>query len=240
MYGEPKSLISPKTYEILPTYYVVESVGKPSGKSLVLTFDDGPDPEYTPAILDILKQKKVPAAFFVVGVNAEKNPDLVRRIYAEGHELGNHTYSHPNIAATSPERTRLELSSTERIIEHAAGVSTILFRPPYNADSEPEMPAEIEPVLRAQEMGFVTVGERIDPQDWRKEATADSIFDEVVAEVDNGSMILLHDAGGDRTATVAALPRIIDHLQAAGYRFATVSELIGKTRRGGNAGAGRG
>jgi cellulose synthase/poly-beta-1,6-N-acetylglucosamine synthase-like glycosyltransferase/spore germination protein YaaH/peptidoglycan/xylan/chitin deacetylase (PgdA/CDA1 family) len=219
-----------EVYETLPTYYVVESVGKPSGKVLVLTFDDGPDPEYTPAILDILKQKKVLAAFFLVGVNAEKNPDLVRRIYAEGHELGNHTYSHPNIAATSPERTRLELSSTERIIEHAAGVSTILFRPPYNADSEPEMPAEIEPVLRAQEMGFVTVGERIDPQDWRKEATADSIFDEVVAEVDNGSMILLHDAGGDRTATVAALPRIIDHLQAAGYRFATVSELIGKTR----------
>lgn len=217
-------------YETLPTYFVVESYGHTPGKQLAITFDDGPDERFTPEMLDVLKAKNVKATFFVVGVNAEAQPNVLRRIYAEGHEIGNHSYSHPNIALTSLERTRLELDATQRIIEHAIGRSTILFRPPYNADSEPQTPDEIEPVRRAQEMGYITVGERIDPQDWRKGATADGILAEVIDEKDNGSIILLHDAGGDRQATVEALPRIIDHFRRAGYQFVTVGQLMGKTR----------
>ncbi|HEY3441428.1 MAG TPA: glycosyltransferase [Paludibaculum sp.] len=217
-------------YVSLPTYYVVESYGKSRKKHLAITFDDGPDPEYTPRILDVLKEKRVKATFFVVGANAESQPELLRRIYAEGSEIGNHTYSHPNIALTSPERTRLELDATQRIIENAIHRSTILFRPPYNADSEPQTPEEIEPVRRAQEMGYLTVGERIDPQDWREGTTDDEILADVIEEKDGGNIILLHDAGGDRTATVKALPRIIDHFQAEGYRFFTVGELLGKSR----------
>jgi peptidoglycan-N-acetylglucosamine deacetylase len=213
-----------------PSFYVIEGSGKAPGKVICLTFDDGPDGTYTPLILDLLNARRVPATFFVVGVEAEQNPGLILREYAEGHEIGNHTYSHPNIATVSAERTRLELSATERIIEHTIGVSTILFRPPYNADSEPQTPEEIVPILRAEQAGYITVGERIDPRDWEKGATADAIVAEVIADKDEGQIVLLHDGGGDRSATVAALPRIIDYFQQQGYRFVTVGELVGKTR----------
>jgi peptidoglycan-N-acetylglucosamine deacetylase len=220
-------------YETLPSYYVIEARGGPEEddpKSLAITFDDGPDPEYTPQILDILKQKKVPATFFVVGVNAEEYPELLRRAYAEGHTIGNHTYSHPNIAALSEPATARELSMTQRLIEHAVGHSTTLFRPPYNADSEPQTPSEIAPILRAQNQNYVTVGERVDPRDWQPGVTAAQIVAEVASEKDNGHIILLHDAGGPREATVEALPKIIDTLRAQGYRFVSLPELMGKSR----------
>ena len=134
-----------------------------------MTFDDGPDPRFTPAVLDILKQKNVTATFFVVGLNAEDSPGLLARMYREGHVIGNHTYDHPNIATISEEATRRELNATQRLIENATGHATTLFRPPYNADSEPQTPAEIIPILRAQHMNYVTVGERVDQQDWQKE-----------------------------------------------------------------------
>jgi len=229
-------------YGQLPSYYVIESSGGalirggakgPAGKVLCLTFDDGPDPLYTPTILDILRSHDVRATFFIIGANADQNIGLVQREYAEGHDIGNHTYTHPNIALVSEERAALELSTTQRIIENALGVSTVLFRPPYNADSQPQTPEEILPVLRAQKAGYVTVGERIDPRDWAKDVSADEIVSEIREELqseDPGHVILLHDAGGDRSATVAALPRILDGLQAQGYRFVPLSELLGQTR----------
>jgi cellulose synthase/poly-beta-1,6-N-acetylglucosamine synthase-like glycosyltransferase/peptidoglycan/xylan/chitin deacetylase (PgdA/CDA1 family)/spore germination protein YaaH len=220
-------------YTQLPSYYVIEASGGAQGKLLCLTFDDGPDPAYTPAILDILKSRGVHATFFIIGANADQNIGLVKREYAEGHDVGNHTYTHPNIALVSPERAALELSTTQRIIENALGVSTVLFRPPYNADSQPQTPEEILPVLRAQSAGYVTVGERIDPRDWVKGVSADEIVTEIqgeLADEDPGHVILLHDAGGDRSATVAALPRLIDSLRARGYRFVPLSELLGQTR----------
>ncbi len=217
-------------YTKYPTPFVVEHSGDADGKLLCLTFDDGPDPKYTPQILDVLKSRHVPATFFVIGVNAENNPGLIRREYAEGHAIGNHTYTHPNIALTSPERTQLELSTTQRIIENLLGVSTTFFRPPYNADSEPETPEELEPILRAQNYGYATVAETIDPRDWEIGIKPQGIIDEVQNEIANGHIILLHDAGGDRSATVTALPQIIDRYASQGYRFATVGDLIGRTR----------
>jgi peptidoglycan-N-acetylglucosamine deacetylase len=226
-------------YGQLPSYYVIEASGGvhakgPAGKVLCLTFDDGPDPRYTPRVLDILRSHGVRATFFVIGANADQNVGLVQREYAEGHDIGNHTYTHPNIAAVSEERAALELSATQRIVENALGVSTVLFRPPYNADSQPQTPEELLPVLRAQKAGYVTVGERIDPRDWVKGVSADEIVSEIRSELqsaeDPGHVILLHDAGGDRTATVAALPRILEGLQAQGYRFVPLSELLGQTR----------
>jgi cellulose synthase/poly-beta-1,6-N-acetylglucosamine synthase-like glycosyltransferase/peptidoglycan/xylan/chitin deacetylase (PgdA/CDA1 family)/spore germination protein YaaH len=219
-----------ESYQQYPSFYVVERSGAAPGKVLCLTFDDGPDPRYTPAILDILKAHHVPATFFVVGVEAEQAPSLIRREYDEGHEIGNHTYAHPNVAAVSPRRTQLELAATQRIIEHITGRSTTLFRPPYNADSEPQTVDEILPILRAQESGYVTVGERIDPRDWEHGATAHAIVSEVTSEKDEGNIVLLHDGGGDRSATIAALPRILDYFQGQGYRFTTVGSLIGRTR----------
>ena len=217
-------------YEQYPTYYVVDSMGRPSAKIVALSFDDGPDSKYTPQILDVLRNRNVHATFFVIGVNAEQNIGLIRREYGEGHEIGNHTYSHPNIAATSEERTKLELMWTQRILENAIGVSTTLFRPPYNADSEPQTSEEILPIWRAQQLNYVTIGERIDPRDWEKGATVTGILDEIEAEQNQGNIILLHDGGGDRSTTVAALPKIVDHFERQGYRFVLVSDLMGKTR----------
>ena len=220
-------------YEQLPSYYVIEARGAaadPQVKKIALTFDDGPDPKFTPRILDILKEKHAPATFFVVGVNVEEHPDLIRREYREGHLIGNHTYSHPNIATFSEDATARQLSMTQRLIEHATGRSTTLFRPPYNADSEPQTPAEIVPLLRAQNHNYVTVGERVDPRDWQPGITSQQILDEVMNERDNGHIVLLHDAGGDRTATVEALPKLIDELRARGYAIVPVSELMGKSR----------
>ena len=217
-------------YTKYPTPFVVEHNGNIDGKVLCLTFDDGPDPRFTPRILDVLKSRHVPATFFVIGVNAENNPGLIRREYAEGHAIGNHTYTHPNIALTSPRRTDLELSMTQRIIENLVGVSTTFFRPPYNADSEPQTPEELEPIRRAQDYGYATAAETIDPRDWEPGIKPQAILDEIQNEISNGHIILLHDAGGDRAATVAALPQIIDRYQGEGYRFATVGDLIGRTR----------
>jgi cellulose synthase/poly-beta-1,6-N-acetylglucosamine synthase-like glycosyltransferase/peptidoglycan/xylan/chitin deacetylase (PgdA/CDA1 family)/spore germination protein YaaH len=218
-------------YDQYPAYFRIHATGRTPDKLVVLTFDDGPDARYTARILDILKAQHVPATFFVVGVRAEQHQELLTRMYVEGHEIGNHTYSHANVAHTWPQRTALELNATQRIIQRATGVSTTLFRPPYHADSEPQTPEELEPIARAQRLGYVTVAERVDAHDWVVGATVDRILTEVLAEVeDGGHIVLLHDGGGDRSATVGALPQIIDGLRARGYRFGSVSELLGKTR----------
>ena len=224
-----EEFITAETYVDYPSSYVIRRFGK-ADKGVVLTFDDGPDATYTPQILDILKAEHVPATFFLIGLNAENNVQMVKRIYDEGHELGNHTFSHPNLAEVSPERTKLELSATRRIIESLTGHTTILFRPPYNADSEPESYQELVPVEEAKQDGYLTVGESVDPEDWQVGIIADTIVGRIVAQQGLGSIILLHDAGGDRSQTVKALPRIVHHFRDQGYTFMTVSRLIGKTR----------
>ena len=215
--------------ERIPSGDVVEGLASLDGKVFTLTFDDGPDPRYTSRILDILKAKHVPATFFVVGAQAEKSPDILRRMYAEGHEIGNHTYSHKNEYLTSESRLALELNLTQRIVEEAVGRSTTLFRSPYNADSDLRTREAVESVERPQELGYVTVGERIDPRDW--EAKSDKeIVDVVMRDKDLGKVILLHDGGGDREATIQALPELIDRLRSEGYRFVSLSELLGRDR----------
>ena len=222
-------LISGERYLTLPSSYVVKKYGK-RDSVVALSFDDGPDERYTPEILDILKAANVPAIFFVVGINVENNVGLLKRIYDEGHEIGNHTFTHPNLALVNPERTRVELQATRRIIESITGHSTILFRPPYNADSEPESMEELLPVEVGKEENYYTVAESIDPQDWSEGVTADTIVARVIQQDALGNIILLHDAGGDREQTVRALPGIITYFRERGRRFVAVSELMGKTR----------
>jgi peptidoglycan/xylan/chitin deacetylase (PgdA/CDA1 family) len=125
-------------YPELPAAFLVQRAGLPRQREVALTFDDGPDPEYTPRVLDLLQREKVPAAFFVIGSRAEAYPELVRRTYAEGHDLGNHTYSHVNMLAAGALRTRLELNATQRLIETITHHRTLFFRPPYDTDSRPE------------------------------------------------------------------------------------------------------
>ena len=212
--------------------YVLTRWGATKDKRIALTFDDGPDPTYTPAILDILKKAQVPATFFLVGANAELNPDLVRRTVDEGHEIGSHSFTHPNLSVVSPQQFDLELSSTQRLLESLTGRSTLLFRPPFAEDVEPATPEQAAPVARAGELGYYTVGMGIDPLDWQPGKTAQHIVDSTLGQLHNqeGQIILLHDAGGVRSATVQALPMLLERLRGEGYRFVTVSNLMGVTR----------
>ncbi|MDR3667685.1 MAG: polysaccharide deacetylase family protein [Ignavibacteriaceae bacterium] len=229
-YDNVNQVITGEKYDQLPSSYLIKRFGLPQGKQILLTFDDGPNEKYTPKILDILKQENIHATFFVVGINAENNLKLIKREYDEGHEIGNHTFLHPNLAEVSNERVEFELNSTRRLIESVTGHSTVLFRPPYNADSEPENMEEILPIIEAKKHNYYTVGESIDPLDWEPNVSADSIMLRIIAQQNLGSIILLHDAGGDRSQTVKALPGIIDYFKKRGYTFVTVSSLLGKNR----------
>ena len=227
-----ENTIANQRYIQLPTKYVIEKFGNVHHQ-VVLTFDDGPDPTYTPQVLDILKKENVPATFFVVGLQAENNIPLLQRIYKEGHEIGNHTFTHPNIATVSRNRATTEMESTRLLIEAVTGRSTVLFRAPYNADSEPTGEDELKPIALSKEQNYYTVGESIDPNDWEIGTNANSIYARTIAQYqanpDKG-IILLHDAGGNRQATVEALPRIIHYFKKKGIQFTTIAHLLGKTK----------
>ncbi len=209
-----------------PTLY---HQGAGSEHQVAITFDDGPDPRWTPKVLDILKAANVKATFFVVGVNAERYPSLVRRIVNEGHEIGNHTYYHPNLALCWPEHIRLELNATQLVIETITGRATTLFRPPYAADTGPTGLSELAPLKIAEDLNYLVVLENIDPQDWAKPG-ADIILRRIKQQRHDGNVILLHDAGGDRSQTVEALPRILDWLHTRGDTIVPLSTLLGTTR----------
>jgi cellulose synthase/poly-beta-1,6-N-acetylglucosamine synthase-like glycosyltransferase/spore germination protein YaaH/peptidoglycan/xylan/chitin deacetylase (PgdA/CDA1 family) len=229
-------LITDESYVNYPTSWLVARQGDTDGL-VALTFDDGPDPRWTPQILDILKRHNIKATFFMIGEAAAAQPDLVRRIAREGHEIGNHSFTHPNMAHVDPNRVRLELTATQRAIESIVGRSTRLFRPPFNADADPSSDGELMPVWVANQAGYLAAGESIDPQDWElnvrnadgstHKLTSTDIVDSVMHQIDHGHAILLHDGGGDRSATVAAVDQLITTLQARGDRFVTMGQLAG-------------
>jgi cellulose synthase/poly-beta-1,6-N-acetylglucosamine synthase-like glycosyltransferase/peptidoglycan/xylan/chitin deacetylase (PgdA/CDA1 family) len=213
-----------ETYDTFASPFVVLHEGD-AKEGVALTFDDGPDPEWTPQILAILRKYHVPATFFLIGRQAEQYPDLVRQIVADGHTIGNHTFFHPNLATSTSEEINLELNSTQRLLESITGFSTILFRPPYIADSRPSRPEEMNALLQAQKLGYVTLAHDIDPRDYELPG-ADAILERVREDRSTGNVILLHDAGGDRSQTVAALPRILDYLKERGDRVVSISDLL--------------
>lgn len=243
--ADKNGLIRDEHYQSYPTPFVVTRTGyKP--KQLALTFDDGPDGQWTPKILDILKAKGVPATFFVIGENALAHPLLLKRILAQGSEIGNHSYTHPNLALVSQRGAHIEINATQRLVEAYTGRSMRLFRAPYFGDAEPTTSDELEPALLAQNSGYAIVGLHIDSEDWTRPGVQ-AIIDNTIRQVqdfdpaDNGTaddepghrktgnVILLHDSGGDRSETVQALPIIIDRLRAMGYTFVPVSQLAGLT-----------
>ena len=226
--------IDDERYTKLPTGFVIRQFGA-AKKTVALTFDDGPDPEWTPQILDILRAEHVPGTFFVIGSNAEAYPELVRQMVEDGHEVGNHTFTHPNLSETPPRVVELELNATQRLFQALTGRSMRLFRPPYLGDAEPTDEEQIVPVQVAQDLGYITVGEHVDPVDWELPG-ADKIVGRAMRLVHGAkpnlprNIILFHDAGGDRSQTVAALPILIEKLKAEGYRFVPASGLVGFSR----------
>jgi cellulose synthase/poly-beta-1,6-N-acetylglucosamine synthase-like glycosyltransferase/peptidoglycan/xylan/chitin deacetylase (PgdA/CDA1 family)/spore germination protein YaaH len=223
----------------LPTPYRVARYGS-SPNQVAITFDDGPDPQWTPKILDVLKREHAPAAFFLIGIQADKFPDVTERIYAEGHEIGNHTFTHPDITNISYTFMKVELNLTEELFASRLGMRTILFRPPYSIDQEPDTADQVRPLETTQDMGYITVGDKIDPNDWRDNPhrTAEQITEDVLnhlppcARNDQrcGNIILLHDGGGNRSETVRALPMMIEGIRARGYQIVPVHQLLGRTK----------
>ncbi|CAN5364852.1 glycosyltransferase [soil metagenome] len=237
---DANGLIARQIYRQIPSSYVIQRAGDKPGK-IVLTFDDGPDAVWTPKVLDILKQENVKAAFFIVGQNGQTNPDIIKRIVTDGHEIGNHSFTHPNLAEVPRQVTDLELNATQRLIESLTGHSTRLFRAPYFGDAEPRTPDEVDPTVQAQNLGYISVGLHLDPDDWKLKNddgsphTADQMVDEILKQVaittpeERGNIVLMHDSGGDRSATVEALPKLIHELRARGYEFTTLADLANMT-----------
>src|SRR5262249_34447113 len=190
-----------------PSGWILERRGgRPRGR-VTLTFDDGPDPTWTPRILDALKTRGVHAAFFVIGGNAQSHPELVRREFEEGHTVGNHTFTHPDLSRVSPLRMDVELNVTERLLEWITGRHPRLFRPPYHSDQALDEAGNAQVIARASAMGYFTLGQDIDPEDYSLR-DAHEIARRVLDKAKDGSVILLHDGGGNRQATVDALPLI--------------------------------
>ena len=197
--------------------------GPQTGKRIALTFDDGPAEQFTEQILEILHQQQVPATFFVCGKNAEKHPDLLRRIVADGHEVGNHTYSHPFVYFKSRRRIAEEIDRTQAVIEKIVGLRPTFFRPPYGARWFGLVPTLLERGMRM--VLWSATG-----YDWKK--TVQGITKSALRELKPGVVILLHDGHNtlnaseiDRSRTVQALPSIISGARQSGYTFTGLKDF---------------
>jgi cellulose synthase/poly-beta-1,6-N-acetylglucosamine synthase-like glycosyltransferase/peptidoglycan/xylan/chitin deacetylase (PgdA/CDA1 family)/spore germination protein YaaH len=233
-----KKLIVDEHMDIYPRTYTVEYYGyRPN--EVAISFDDGPDPKWTPKILDILKQKHVNGTFMLIGAEAAENIGLMQRVVREGNEVGNHTYTHPDISDISPQQLDLQVKLTERLFASKLGVQPLYFRPPYDIDEEPDTDDQAAPIVRVQNEGYIVIGSKIDTDDWDEHPRKypGEIVASVLAQLQTmktkpqfrGSIILMHDGGGNRQATVDALPVLIDALRAHGYTIVPVSALMGKT-----------
>jgi len=233
-------LIMDESMDSLPEPYRVGRYGGSPNK-VAISFDDGPDPQWTPKILDLLKREHATATFFLIGNQADKYSAITKRIYDEGNEIGNHTFTHPDISELSKPLVKLELNLTESLFASRLGVRTMMFRPPYSIDAEPDTADEVKPLEISESMGYIAIGDKIDPNDWRDNPrrSAEEITQNVLDNLPPcppekrltcGNIILLHDGGGDRRETVRALPMIIEGIRAKGLQIVSVADLLHKTR----------
>jgi Glycosyltransferases, probably involved in cell wall biogenesis len=192
-------------------------------RTVVLTFDDGPDPRWTPQILDVLARHGVKATFFMVGTEVARYPEVVQAVVEQGHDVGVHTFTHPNLASLSPWVRSLEYSQTQMAMAAAAGVTTPLIRFPYSSGASSLDDTAWPLVVEAGRAGYVVVMSSVDSRDWERPGV-DKIVEASIPQDGQSGVILLHDAGGDRSQTVAALDRLIPILKDQGYQFLTASE----------------
>ncbi|HKS01544.1 MAG TPA: polysaccharide deacetylase family protein, partial [Arthrobacter sp.] len=198
--------------------FVIDKYGKPADHQLMLTFDDGPDPRFTPELLDLLSKEKVPATFFEIGENVVKFPDVFKRVIREGHMVGNHTMFHSDFWAHDDYYNREAIVGTDRVMRATDNYATRLFRIP-TGDPENNTLA----LLQAQQLGFLHVDMDLDTLDWER-APGEPV---PLPNLDGkGHIVLLHDGGGDRTATVNMLKTLIPRAKALGYTFSTLQPLL--------------
>ncbi|MEG1312462.1 MAG: polysaccharide deacetylase family protein [Romboutsia sp.] len=196
--------------------------GNDEEKLIALTFDDGPDKDFTPQILDILKDNDINATFFVVGENVGWNPSILKREYNEGHEIGNHTFTHINVAKRNYYEINKEINQTQEAVKKIIGKEPNLFRPPYRAISK-----DMCTIAKEKNMNIILWSD-LDPRDWSNPGV-DYIVQTIMSKVKNGTIILLHDyntARNSTTQTIQAVKIIIPKLKEQGYKFVTVSEMI--------------
>ncbi len=240
-----KKLIIDEHMDVYPRTYTIEQYGYHPNE-VALSFDDGPDPKWTPKILDILQQQGRQGHLHAHRRRGRsKTSALMKRIVREGHEIGNHTYTHPDISEISNRQLDLELKLTERLFASKLGIQPLYFRPPYDIDEEPDTDDQAAPVERIQQDGYTIIGSKIDTNDWNEHPrkTPAEITQSILDQLETmktkpqfrGSIILLHDGGGDRSATVAALPMLIDALRAHGYSIVPGLRADGQDHRRGHA-----
>jgi len=199
-----------------PTGRVTYSRLNVDGPYIAMTFDDGPSGPNTPRLLDLAAKKHIKLTFFLIGENAQRYPQLVQRELAEGHQVGNHSYTHPDLAKMSDEAVRAEIQKTQDTIVNETGYKPVLMRPPYGA---------LTPRQRLwipQEFGVKIILWDVDPLDWKRPGAA-VVASRIIAATRPGSIILSHDI---HSGTVDAMPEVFDTLLAKGFKFVTVSELI--------------
>jgi peptidoglycan-N-acetylglucosamine deacetylase len=211
----PASLPKPAAPTAAPRKHSHNNV-KTVGNQIAMTFDDGPHPQLTPKLLDLLKDRGIRATFYVIGANVEKYPEIVKRMVAEGHEVGNHTWNHPSLTKLSTARVKSEMDRTTRAITDASGITPVTMRPPYGATN-----TALNRRMH-EEFGLPVIMWSVDPRDWRYRNSS-RVASHIIENTKSGDIVLAHDI---HPTTVAAMPRTLDALKARGFQFVTVSELL--------------
>ncbi|MBA2361819.1 MAG: glycosyltransferase [Actinobacteria bacterium] len=205
------------------------SRGKDPGRKIALTFDDGPDPRWTPRIAKTLQRLHVPATFFVVGSEVARHADVIRDLHAQGFEIGNHTFTHADISALPAWEQTLQIGLTENAVAGTLGIRPRLVRPPYSSTSAAVTEPQKEALTRLIAKGYVIALSDLNGEDWRRPGV-EKIVDAITPTGERGGIVLLHDGGGDRSQTVAALERVVPELRARGFEFVRVSAFAGLPR----------
>ena len=207
----------------------LESREEPPGRRIALTFDDGPDPKWTPRIAAVLRRLHVPATFFVIGSKVVRHPGLVENLYRDGFELGNHTFTHVDLASVPSWERRLQITLTQSALAGAVGVGSRLVRPPYSSTPAAVRPRQAHALADVASHRYLIVLSDFDGEDWRRPGVG-AIVRAATPRGSSGGIVLLHDGGGDRSQTLAAVRRIVPLLRAREFRFVTVSQLAGLSR----------
>lgn len=226
--GFSKTCLADNTKDVSADSYkydyedIIIKKGNKDEKIVALTFDDGPDEVFTPQVLDILKKYDVKATFFLIGEKVPYNKNIVKREKEEGHEIGNHTYTHINAAKTSKEKIENEVIKTQEVIKEVIGEYPTIFRPPYRALSK-----DLCQVVKSKDMNII-LWSNIDVRDWSNPGV-NNIVSTIENKVENGNIIILHDYNtvrNSKSQTIQALDIIIPKLKEKGYKFVTISELM--------------